>query len=116
MIAYVIGAIPAVLAFKACLPEHESARIASPDGRLEAVVVEGNGGATTASWHRVELVERGEGGGRVVARFHGARDLAVRWSSPASVVLEYTEAHEAELKKASVEIAGRRVVVALSSR
>jgi hypothetical protein len=59
---------------------------------------------------------RGEAAGRVVARLYGARDLAVRWSSPASVVLEYTEAHDAELNEASVEIAGRRVVVALSSR
>jgi hypothetical protein len=49
-----------------------SARVASPDGRVEAVLVETSGGATTSFGYEVHVVEKGRPAGDRVAWVYGA--------------------------------------------
>jgi hypothetical protein len=57
-----IGIVFVMLALAACfagVSRDEVARVTSPDGTVDAVLVEVNGGATTSFGYQVFLVQRG---------------------------------------------------------
>lgn len=50
----------------------EVARMSSPDGRLDAIVFETNGGATTSFGYKVEVAKKGSRSGTEGANLYGA--------------------------------------------
>ncbi|HEX8667341.1 MAG TPA: hypothetical protein VF727_03090 [Allosphingosinicella sp.] len=101
-----------------CISRDEVARLPSPDGALEAVLVEINGGATTDFAYAVRLEEPGWfGAASEVASFYAAHrsDCAygvnLRWAGPDRLLIEYRDAEQAEARPA--RIGGRNVSVQL---
>jgi len=113
--------LASILAFAGCLVTHdEVARVTSPDGRIDAVTVEGNGGATTSFSYDVYVVQRGWFHRRVhVAHLYGAirSEMAygvnVRWHDPSSLAVEYLDAKDADLLQAHPEVSGQLISVQL---
>jgi hypothetical protein len=98
------------------------ARVPSPQGDLEAIVVETNGGATTSFGYEVSIVSAGSRTlGSPTARLYGARrnnqayGVNVRWVSTSLLHVEFKQARQATLKKSTVEVADRKIVAALQS-
>jgi hypothetical protein len=93
-----------VAVFTGCglVSSDEVARVRSPTGRLEAVVIETNGGATTSFGYEVYIVPAGSGTwrGREVASFYGAArndnayGVNVRWVTVNSLAIEYLQARQ----------------------
>jgi hypothetical protein len=84
--------------------EHEVARVGSPDGAFDAVLVETDGGATTSFGHLVYVVDRGERvSGSELASLYGARrnekayGANLRWQSTTSLAVEFYEAQSVEV-------------------
>jgi len=102
------------------VPADEVARVSSPDRRVEAVLVEMNGGATTSFGCEVHLTEKGKTLGDRVARLYGAVRNAhaygadLKWKSDTVLVVEFLEAREQTFEKATVRIVGRDVRVFLA--
>ena len=106
-----------------CGSQDEVARIVSPSGDTEAVVVETNGGATTAFGHNVYVVARGRSTlwGAKVAQFYEAsrskRAAGVnpRWVTPDLLRIEYLDANRDELLPGQpFTVGGRSVRVTLA--
>jgi hypothetical protein len=84
----------------------EVVRIASPDGRHEAVVVERGAGATTSYWYDVCVVAVGEGCTSPMvsatlydaSRNSSAFGVNVRWVNSFQVVVEYATAANVQRK------------------
>jgi hypothetical protein len=101
----------------------EVARSTSPSGEAVAVVVEGNGGATTSFWYDVYVVEPGADWreGEHVAYLYGAvrsevaYGVSLRWAGLTSLDIAYLRAREAQLKEASFRLAGRTWNVKLTA-
>ena len=99
----------------------EVVRVSSPDGRVEAVLIETNGGATTAFGYEVRVLGKGGYRGDDVAWLYGAarNDSAsgvnLRWAGDNELVVEYLRALEERLKMSTVHVAGRDVQVVLRS-
>jgi hypothetical protein len=97
----------------------EVAVVASPDGRLEAVLIETNGGATTSFGYEIWVREKGHRSGSQVARLYGAvrNDVAyganLRWTDDSGLWVEYREARTDTLDRPVVRIGGREIRVAL---
>jgi hypothetical protein len=101
----------------------EVSRVASPSGRLDAVLVETNGGATTdfgylvyVVAHRAPTPNRGElawlyGAGRST-RAYGAN---LKWESESRLRVEYLEAKEAEVRRERLVLGSDTVRIALRS-
>jgi hypothetical protein len=100
----------------------EVARVRSPDGAIEGVIVETNGGATTSFGYEIHVVSAGgrpEAAHRVAFLYGAGRNASaygvnLRWTSPASLSIEYCAAKSANLDKPSVSIGGRQVSITLS--
>jgi len=107
----------------ACASHDEVARSASPDRAVDAVVVEGNGGATTSFWYDVYITMPGAdyASGQFVASLYGAvrnanaYGVTLRWMSPTLLHVQYLSAKSAILKRSQVTLNGRLLTVALSS-
>lgn len=99
--------------------EVEVARLPSPDGRFEAVVIETNGGATTAFGHVVKLGPKGAWWPTTVASLYasvkasGETGVDVRWSSENTLAIQYGFARAAELLRPVLTLSGRTVTVTL---
>jgi hypothetical protein len=97
----------------------EVAVVASPDGHLEAVLIETNGGATTSVGYEIWLREKGDESGNQVARLYGAvrNDAAyganLRWTENGTLSVEYQEARAETLDRPRVQIGGREVRIVL---
>jgi hypothetical protein len=97
----------------------EVAVVTSPDGRLEAVLIETNGGTTTSFGYEIWVREKGHAPGNQVARLYGAarNDAAsganLRWTDDGALSVEYQEARTETLDRPMVQIGGREVRVAL---
>jgi hypothetical protein len=97
----------------------EVVRVLSPDGRVVAVLVETNGGATTSFGYEVRVLGRGGDRGDEVAWLYGAArsnnasGANVRWASDTELLVEYLQAREARLEKNIVHVGGRDVRIAL---
>src|SRR5262245_24814939 len=102
--------------------EDEVARVASPDGRVEAILIETNGGATTSFGYKVLVGERGRWfSSTQVAWLYGAGrnehayGANLKWHTDTELFVEYLEAQEQELKERKVYIAGRNIEIVLKS-
>jgi hypothetical protein len=99
----------------------EVARTRSPDGVIDAVVVETNGGGTTSFGYEVDLVRAGSStvSARRAAFLYGAGRNAnaygvnLRWTGPDALSVEYLEAKSAKLEVPLVSIGDRSISVAL---
>ena len=100
----------------------EVSRVRSPDGAIEAIVVETNGGATTSLGYEIHVVSAGhppESAHRVAFLYGAGRNASaygvnLRWTSPASLSIEYRDAKSANLDQPRVAIASRQVSVTLA--
>ncbi|MFA5335746.1 MAG: hypothetical protein WC324_02375 [Candidatus Omnitrophota bacterium] len=102
--------------------EDEVARVTSPAGDIDAVLIETNGGATTSFGYEVFVV----GHGRLpkkkpVAYLYGAirsenaYGLNMRWPEPDLLVIEYMRAKNAVLEKDVVSVGGKLIRVTMRS-
>ena len=97
----------------------EVARLPSPDGRVDAVLIETNGGATTSFGYEIHVVEKGRPANAQVAWLYGAGrnenayGAKLKWTNDQELVIEYLDAREQTLKRASVSVAGRAIKVSL---
>lgn len=98
----------------------EVARVTSPLGDIDAVLVETSGGATVSFGYEVSLVPRGvKGPGTLSAFLYGAtrNDRAyganLRWGSESNLQVEFAHAKRATLDKPIVTVVGRKVQVEL---
>jgi hypothetical protein len=100
----------------------EVARVRSPDGVIDAVVVETNGGATTSFGYEIEVVPASGAlsSARRVAFLYGAGRNAsaygvnLRWAGMSTLAVEYLDAKSTKLETPAVTIGGRSVFVALA--
>jgi hypothetical protein len=100
----------------------EVARVASPDGKVVATLMEVNGGATTSFGYEVHLATPGAFFGETqVASLYGAVRNAsaygvnLRWNSDSELSVEYLSAKNAELEVPEWRNAGSRVQVTLKA-
>jgi hypothetical protein len=98
------------------------ARVVSPAGDLQAVLVETNGGATTSFGYEVSVVPSGsDRPGLPAAVLYGAvrNDQAfgvtLRWVSASQLNVEFQQAMYAKLEHPALTVSGRAVTVALHS-
>ena len=113
----------ALAALTACglVSRDEVARVPSPDGRVDAVLMETNGGATTSFGYEVHVVEKGGPASDQVASLYGAGrnenayGANLKWISGNELVVEYLDARDQTLERASVSVAGRAIKVSLRS-
>jgi hypothetical protein len=105
-----------------CVTNDEVARVPSPSGQAEAVVFEGNGGATTSFWYDVYVVEPGRGPSRSqhVANLYGAvrnpsaYGVNLRWAGPHALAIEFLEAREHSLSRPTVTVGDQTIEIALA--
>jgi hypothetical protein len=108
--------------FPALVSNEEIARVRSPSNDLDAVVLETNGGATTAFGYRVHVVPAGRSafwGAQVaslesVATCAGARGVAPHWAAADRLDLEYRAARSAHLGSPSLTMKGHTLTVRLA--
>lgn len=95
------------------------ARVSSPDGRLDAILFEKNGGATTSFGYVVEIGESGRRHGKKAAELYGAVRNAnaygvdLRWADARTLVVECLSTEEPAKVEPSVEVDGNAVKVLL---
>ena len=111
----------ALLAGCGLVSRDEVARVASPNGRVEAVLIETNGGATTSFGYEVHVVPKGRPVSDQVAWLYGAGrnenayGANLKWADDHELVIEYLDAREQRLERASVSVEGRAIKVSLRS-
>ena len=123
MVYRVVLASTFILALPACglVSRDEVARVSSPDGRIEAILIETNGGATVSFGYEIWLREKDRGSGELVARLYGAGrnesayGANLRWTDDRQLSVEYLEARQETLEKPRVTVGGREIHVALKS-
>jgi hypothetical protein len=103
----------------------EVARVSSPSGQVDALLIEGNGGATTSFSYYLCVVPRGKKvSGRpeaAVARLYGAfrsksaYGLELKWEGANSLVGEYLGAQDSKVIKDAVTVAGQQIAITLRS-
>ena len=100
----------------------EVARVRSPAGDVEGVVVEFNGGATTSFRYDIYLAPVGQkiDESRRVAVLDGAArneqayGVNLRWASDRLLSVEYFEAKTAKIEESSVKVGNHDIKVALA--
>ena len=107
----------------AASPSHdEVARSASPDGRVDAIVIESNGGATTSFSYGLCFAPHGSHctiADSVVNLYGATRNaqaygINARWANNSLVKVEYLKAQRTTLARHAIVIDGCRVQVELS--
>ncbi|HJQ68633.1 MAG TPA: hypothetical protein VKA70_06660 [Blastocatellia bacterium] len=99
----------------------EVARVASPSGRLEAIVIEANTGPKASSSYDVFVVPSGEDHNRGIhvaslyaaSRSSTAFGVNLKWDAPEELAVEYLQAHAAEIMKSTATVEGEQVTVRL---
>jgi len=115
-------ALAALLALSGCgddsVSRVEVARVAAPDGKTDAVVIEVNGGATADFAYDIFVLPHGAAvDGEAALRLYGATRNAhaygvnLRWASPAQLRVEYLEARRILQEPRTVTVAGTPVQV-----
>jgi len=111
-----------VMLLAGCLGS-EVARTTSPSGKVDAVLVEASGGATTSFGYKVFVVPAGNSTWlhKKVAFLYGATrseqayGVNLRWAGPASLTVEYLTVEAEDLRLPNVSVAGEQVRVSLRS-
>jgi len=97
----------------------EVSRVSSPDGRIEAVLFEKNGGATTSFSYDVAVSDANHKAEKTVAWLYGALrnrsafGASLRWNGNNELVVEFYESREKHLIEPTLQIAGRTLSVVL---
>ncbi|HKY04089.1 MAG TPA: hypothetical protein VJQ56_04320 [Blastocatellia bacterium] len=97
----------------------EVARVASPSGRVDAIVIEANTGRASASSYDVFIVPSGEGHarGRHVASLYSATrnrssyGVNLKWENSARLAIEYLKASAAKVLEERPAVEGEQVEV-----
>jgi hypothetical protein len=92
----------AMAVLSGCVSANEVSRASTPDGYVDAVLIERNGGATTAFDYRVYLAAANgsASSGVLVAALYGAArsdsayGVRLRWSSADTLRIEYLDAKD----------------------
>jgi hypothetical protein len=100
----------------------EVARVTSPDGALDAVLIETNGGATTSFGYDVEVVPHaGKADAAAVATLYGATrngqayGANLRWVGARELSVEYLQARWTRQKESTATVGNEKITVALHS-
>ena len=118
---FILAVALALLTGCGLVSRDEVARVSSPDGRVEAVLIETNAGATTSFGYEVHVVPKGRSTSAQVAWLYGAGrsknayGANLKWTDDHELVIEYLDAREERLERASVNVEGRAVKVSLRS-
>jgi len=104
-----------------CPSFDEVARSTSPDGQVDAVLVEVNGGATTSFGYRIHVLPKGKAPSDEseaaslygAARSESAYGANLHWRSGSALVVEYLTARSAELKHPTTSVGGEEITVEL---
>lgn len=99
----------------------EVARVVSPSGRVDAIVIEANTGRASASSYDVFLVPSGEGhlrGLHVASLYSATRSptsygVNLKWEGAAQLTIEYLKASAAKVLEERATIEGEQVQVRL---
>lgn len=98
----------------------EVARVTSPDGALDAVLIETNGGATTSFGYDVEVVPHAaKADAATAATLYGATRNAqayganLRWVGTRELSVEYLQARWTHQKESVATVGNERVAVVL---
>ncbi|MDN5781543.1 MAG: hypothetical protein L0H23_05905 [Luteimonas sp.] len=118
--------LPVVLALAGCgaLPggaDVEVARIASPDGAVDAVLTELNPGATASFVYRIHVVAHGDvwDGSPVAAELYGATRNAsaygvdLQWRDAGTLEARYLQARSVEQPRRTLEVDGHAITIVL---
>jgi hypothetical protein len=119
-IAIVVTAVAALIWLASDASAVEVGRVPSPQGELDAVLVETNGGATTSFGYGVFVVPSGArkptspaaylyGAGRN----SNAYGVNLRWVSPSELQVEFETAKSATLEQPVVAVSGRTIRITL---
>jgi len=119
-VALFVGAISIFLWLAPGSSADEVARVSSPEGDIEAVLVETNGGATTSFGYEIFVVPNGvkKRSSRAAHLYAAVRNSSaygvnLRWLSASELLIEYQKADSSEVDQPSVVVAGRTVRVVL---
>ncbi|HRF59979.1 MAG TPA: hypothetical protein PLH94_08710 [Fimbriimonadaceae bacterium] len=100
--------------------EDEVARVVSPSGKIDAVLFEINGGATTSFGYEIYVVEHGAkpSGSPAVALYGAVRNehaygANLIWLSPDSLSVEYLRAKSAKVHAHTQSIGSQTIHIAL---
>ena len=110
-----LGAALALLV--GCTGRNEVSRVPSPDGALDAVVLESDSGGTSSSDYSVYVVKRGATLGRypVVMSFDAAlrgnspHAVTLKWSDSSNLAVEYLSARKVTLPSGDIHLEDRHV-------
>lgn len=98
----------------------EVARVVSPDGNIDAVLFETNGGATTSFGYEVYVVAHGAqpSGSPAVSlygavRNHHAYGANLRWASADSVAVEFLSAKSTKIDRQAQSIGTQTIRIAV---
>jgi len=99
----------------------EVARVVSPDGRLDAVLFETNGGATTSFGYHIDISLHGRREAQQVAKLYGAvrnehaYGLNLRWTGPNNLDIDFLRTKAPPEIKSPVKIGNQDVTVTVHS-
>jgi hypothetical protein len=101
----------------------EVVRLVSPNGTVDAVVLEGSGNATRAFLYEICLVphERACGDEGKVASLYGAgrseraAGVNIRWSGTKRLVVEYLNAKRVPMQRPLATVEGQAISISLQS-
>jgi hypothetical protein len=98
----------------------EVARVASPNGQFDAILLETNGGATTSFGYEVYVSEHGEQpSGKPplflygAIRNHNAYGANLQWESDNLLVIEYFKAKSSKINTPKLTIGGQNIQFAV---
>lgn len=111
----------AALLLSACAGHDEVARITSPDGAVDAVLVESGAGATSAFWYDIYLVPHGKPWPRAdsaawlfdATRSEQAYGVNLVWAEANSLEAQFSRAAQTRLHHPVVTVAGDSIRVVL---
>ena len=98
---------------------NEVARVISPDGQVDAMLTESNGGATTSFGYVVALASRDGSQRHQVADLHGATrssqayGVNLRWASADRLDIDFFSSKTPPTLYSPVTVGGRRITVTL---
>jgi len=120
-----LAAVTAALCVVACgsggaVGRDEVARVASPDGALDAVLMESSGGATTSFGYDVEVVPHaGKADAAPAATLYGATrngqayGANLRWVGARELSVEYLQARWTRQQESTATVGTEKVTVVL---
>lgn len=98
----------------------EVSRVVSPTGKMDAVLFEINGGATTSFGYEAYVVEHGAqpSGSPAVSLYGAVRNqhaygANLKWAAPDSVAVEFLSAKSAKIEKPTLTIGTQAIRVAV---